>query len=230
MNMKTTALILLLALVTFGCTAPVPETPTPTPAALQPPAATVEPAPSATPDAGPPVSHAMADYRAFDFGAQLCSAKWTNNGVDLPCPGGDLDNSPDGYVALYNGAELGVQPGFPVILTYPAQNTFQGIFGRFPAYKVNQGDEFYTHVDCLPRALCYVEFAFEYYDQNGAYHDGFAKHPMHGMDSLEEFRVDLSPLAGQVIEPVLVLRAVSERASAYGVWIAPVLLSYAAPQ
>lgn len=228
--MKTSALIVLLALVTFGCTAPVPETPTPTPAALQPPTATVEPAPSATPDAGPPASHAMADYRAFDFASQLCSAKWTNNGVDLPCPGGDLANSPDGYVALYNGAELGVQPGFPIILTYPAQNTYDSIFGRFPPYAVKQGDEFYTHVDCLPRADCDVEFSLEYYDQGGAYHNGFAAMRMRGSDPLQEFRADLSPLAGQVIEPVLVLRPLSQRASAYGVWIAPVLLSYAAPQ
>lgn len=232
--MKRTRLIMPLVLVLCGCTARATPEAAPALAVTATDIATVTPEPAPTPrpapspDAGPPASHAMADMTAFDFAAQLCNATWSNNGISIPCPGQDLSNAPDGYVALHDGAELGVKPGIPVILTYPAQNTFEGIFGRFPAYKVQQGDQFYTHVDCLPRALCYVEFGLEYYDASGAYHSGFAAHPMHGMDPIEEFIVDLSPLAGESVELVLVVRPVSERASAYAVWIGPVILSYRA--
>jgi hypothetical protein len=206
--MKRTLLMMFLVLALCSCTAQSTPELAPTLAATPTAAATLtpEPIPSPSPDAGPPVSHAMADMTGFDFAARLCSAIWSNNGINIPCPGQDLSNAPDGYVALYDGAELGVKPGIPVVLTYPAQHTFEGIFGRFPAYTVQQGDQFYTHVDCLPRALCYVEFGLEYYDASGAYHSGFAAHPMHGADPIEEFIVDLSSLAGQTVELVLVVR------------------------
>jgi len=228
--MKRTLLMMFVIFALCGCTAQSTPELAPTLAATPTAAATSTPegSPTASPDAGPPASHAMADMTAVDFAAHLCSATWSNNGINIPCPGQDLSNAPDGYVAPYDGAELGVKPGIPVILTYPAQNTFEGIFGRFPAYTVQQGDQFYTHVDCLPRALCFVEFGLDYYDASGAYHSGFAAHRMRGDDPIEEFIVDLGALAGQTVELVLVVRPVSTRANAYAVWIGPVVLSYRA--
>jgi hypothetical protein len=229
--MNRTAIALATILLTLGC-APaqvVGSSPAPEPSPTAPLAATPEAVATATLEAGPPASHAMANVVAYDFGAQLCSAAWSNNGVNIPCPGDDPANSPDGYVGLYDGVELGMNSGIPIILTYPAQNTFEGIFGRFPGYQVHDGDQFYAHVDCLPAAPCDVEFGLDYYDEHRAYHSGFAALRMHGADPLTEFRVDLSPLAGQVVEPVLVLRPFADRASAYAIWIAPVILSPGTP-
>jgi hypothetical protein len=230
MKVRPDALIGLLLLAGCG--------PLPAPATLPAPAAVAatEPQPvleaspgSATHDPGPPSSNAMADPTSFDFAAELCSATWTNNGASLPCPGADLANSPNGYVALYQGTDLGLKPGMPVILTYPAQNTFDGIFGRYPAFDVRDGDQFYAHLNCLPNYRCDVQFGLDYYDSSGAYHNDLATWRAYGMDPTEEFIVDLSPLAGQRIEFVLALRPMSDRASAYALWINPVIISYQTP-
>jgi hypothetical protein len=228
--MVRTRLLLSMIFLACGCaTRPVTATSSaPDASPTSPLAPTSEAVGTSTPDAGPPPSHAMANNVAFDFGTHLCSATWSNNGVHLPCPGEDAASSPNGFVGLRDPNELGLKLAIPVILTYPAQNTFEGIFGRFPAYQVQRGDQFYTHMDCLPDAACDVEFGIEYYDQDGTYHSGFAAQRMQGSDPMEEFIVDLSPLADQLIELVLVVRPLSDRASAYAVWIGPVILSYPA--
>jgi len=174
---------------------------------------------------GPPQTHAMADPTALDFAADLCAAQWTNNGKDLPCPGLDVNSSPDGYVGLYDPALLNFKPGIQVILAYPAQNDYQGIFGRYPEYSVQPGDQFYTHLGCLPVVPCDVRFSLGYYDAAGSYHDDLAYWNFRGGNPIEEAFINLESLAGQSVQFVLVVRPNSGRSSAYALWIGPVILS-----
>jgi len=174
----------------------------------------------------PPQVNAAVDNTVFDFADQMCSARWMNSGRDIACPT-DLawDQTDNGYVDLTDPRGLNLKESARVLVTYPAQNGFTGIFGRYPAYRVNAGDQFYAHLGCMTGFSCDVEFSLEYYDLDGKYHDGFARWNYHASEPLLEAIADLTPLAGQRVEFVLVVRPQSQREDAWAIWIDPKIIS-----
>ena len=232
MSFRRIALLTFIPLAACSTAAPTPPFSDTRPAPVFSPIPTLTVLPATAPLVDiPPTPVEVDSIIGFDFVAELCNARWTNNGNDLPCPGGgDPRNSPDGYVRLYDAATLGVNESNSAILTYPAQNTFEGVFGRYPEYEVHSGDQFFTYVTCISEAPCDVNYALDYYDGNGGYHSDFASWDYRGNEPMKEVIVELSPLAGEKLEFVLALRPNNSRESAFALWIGPRIILTTANQ
>ncbi len=158
------------------------------------------------------------DNVALDFAALTCSAVWSNNAYYLPCPG-HLDEIEQGYVEY---SDHGVAEGMksvvaPLISMLPGQGDGNGIglFGRYPALMIYPGDTFRVTLTCHQYSPCNAEFALEYYDQNGTYRDTDWSWMHQEGDGFIDISVDLSSLAGQSVELMLVMR---EKGSAENNW------------
>ncbi|MEW6404600.1 MAG: hypothetical protein AB1649_22615 [Chloroflexota bacterium] len=182
--------------------------------------------PTVTAEAGPPQTNASANTTAFDFVDQMCNALWTNSGQEIPCPTDIMPELIDvGYVNLFDPELLDLKASTKVLVTYPAQNEFSAIFGRFPAYSVKGGDEFYAHLGCIVNSQCDVEFALEYYDEHGQYQAEYAKWRYNAGEPMIEAIAELTPLEGQNVEFVLAVRPQSRREDAWAIWINPQIIN-----
>ncbi len=208
-----------------GSSANATATPQPTQTDLPTVAPTGTPVPTATatftptPDPasiGLPTETAGTD--AFDFVATMCKAEWFTRSGSLPCPG-DPNNPDPGFAISLPGDKQGLAPGFPVLLMYPPQDTYETIFSKYPAFTVQKGDRFRAVLDCRAHSFCDVEFALEYYAPNGK--AGLAQWPH--IFSADPIVVDLSldGIAGLKVQFGLSVRGMGNRIDAYGVWLYP---------
>lgn len=188
-------------------------------------AATGTPVPTATstftptPDVaaiGLPTEAAGTD--AFDFVATMCKAEWFTRSGSLPCPG-DPKNSDPGFVLSLPGDQQGLAPGFPVLLMYPPQDTYETIFSKYPAFPVQKGDHFRAVMDCRAHSFCDVEFALEYYGPNGK--AGLAQWSHLFSDDPIVVDLPLDGIAGLKVQFGLSVRGLGNRIDAYGVWLYP---------
>jgi len=165
----------------------------------------------------------------LDFVADMCDARWTNNGAEIPCPG-DLTDTEYGYVGLFEDEAVleGRTIDLPALLTIPAHSDLLGVFGHYPPFTVQYGDEFRTFITCAEGSECDVTFHLEYFDAQGGYHtmlQGF------GIDSLASIsglrppgipiQLNLDSLAGLTVEFLLVVREHDDFDGAQAVWVAP---------
>ena len=183
--------------------------------------ATDIPEPSATPTPVPEVF--------YNFLASACEAEWTNNGQTLECPGEQWHIIGPGYVGVLEDAvvEGDVQLDEPVLLTHPSNNqTYYGIFGAYPPITIQEGDEFRATIGCLygvEAESCDADFALEYYDEAGEYvNPGLQWHVVYD-GQMTEVSADLSFLAGQTVQLILVVRDNGEPFGDYAVWVFPTL-------
>jgi len=234
--MKNILLLLLFTPILTGCAAP-PASATPPPA----PTTAVEHSPTPWPlDATVPrtptpdpnllsFDKPEAGTVALDFITSMCNANWTNNGAHIACPG-DPNDTTDGYIGLFEDQAVldGRTLDQPALLTIPAHSDRLGIFGQYPPFTVQYGDEFRTFISCADGSECDVTFHLEYVDAQGGYHtmqQGF------GIDSLASIsglrppgipiQLSLDSLAGLTVELLLVVREHGESNGAQAVWVAP---------
>lgn len=161
---------------------------------------------------------------AFDFTTRLCEAIWMNSiHSGLPCPG-DINNPLEGYVGLLSGIDQGLDPGYPMILLMPASKNGGGIFGRYPKFTVEMGDEFRATLACKTNSNCDVEFTLGYYDENGKYQEPFPiEHYRQVTEPPINYVIPLGELNGRNLEFMLVVRAAyqSDPLAAWALWINP---------
>jgi hypothetical protein len=206
-------------------TAPEPTLPPPTVAPTPEPATALpEEPPKELPTVvklGPPEGAEIL----YDFTEHLCEAAWVNNGAAFDCPG-DAAKTDLGYVAIIEEPLLNnIFFDNKALLIIPAYNgQFLGAFGRFPARTIQTGDKFYAGLTCLNED-CNVEFALEYYDAQGVYHDDLAvSRPYQNPAAGDEIAdITLDALAGQTVELTLVVRSQNFNNPDEALWIAPVL-------
>jgi len=132
------------------------------------------------------------------------------------------------------------------MLTHPATNTSLGqsqIFGTYPPFTVQPGDQFRATVGCLsswetlygwPATGCKVQFALEYYDAAGTYHSYQQMTPWTAWEetydgAITTVNVDLSPLAGQTVRFTLVVRDQGNPKGDYALWVEPHIWRLAQP-
>ncbi len=180
--------------------------------------------PPATPNLLP-IQTAKPGTVVLDFVALVCNAKWTNNSYEIPCPGNPADAS-KGYIQSGGNpvAEGDIPVYFPVLAGLPGQGGLNGLglFGRYPALKIQDGDTFKAMMACQEPNPCEVEFALEYYDVQGNYHDEMNwkwRHKYGG--GVFPVTVDLTPLAEQTVELVLVVRDEGQSQEDWVLWIYP---------
>ena len=194
---------------------PLPPSQTPQPPTAVPPTVTV-----ASPTQ-PPLGTI-----ALDFVALLCDAKWMNGARHLTsCPDPNTDHS-GGYAAVIDPTTEGLSAGTPVILTIPAWSGGAALFLRYPTLNVHAGDHFRATLRCSGplNPQCAVQFALEYFDQQGKYHSPFLQ--WNYDPSMPDIQVDadLTALTGQNVDFVLTLRPNNETPQQdVAVWIAPVI-------
>lgn len=219
------AFLLLIGACRFGQAAATPTSLPPTTTKTNAPTATTPPTAAPTATKAPKV--------IYDFLELACQAHWTNNGQDLLCPGAQYDNIGSGYVGVIEDPVLegNLRLGEAVLLTHPAANgRFYGIFGAYPPIQIEAGDQFVAGLACLEgieASGCRVQYALEYYDEDGTYYGsdktGWAWNE--GQDrTINTIHVDLSRLAGQTVQLILVVRDQGDPNGDYAVWINPRLL------
>ena len=156
---------------------------------------------------------------ALDFIALLCNADWMNGAQHLAaCPAVNADQS-GGYAAT-SDALSDQFPNTPVLLMVPNANA---LFLRYPAFQVGAHDRFHTTLLCGTSASCDVQFALEYYDAQGKYHEFMKWDYKTGAPPIV-VDLDLSALAGQSVDLVLTLRlfhAIESPQHDNGLWVAP---------
>ncbi len=234
------ALLLIAALVLSGCrmnavnrlvngggsslptgTQPPVPTPIPTniPTSTPVPTATATLTPTPNPSAvGLPTETSGTD--ALDFVAAMCKADWFTEGGSLPCPGNE-NNSNGGFVLSLPGGQQDLPSGYPVLLMYPPQQTYDTIFSKYPAFKVQKGDRFRAVLECRLHSFCDVEFGLNYYNPGSNATTGIAHWPYRFTDNPITVDYSLDGLAGLTVQLGLSLRASGPAIDAYGVWVLP---------
>lgn len=193
-------------------TKPLPtstETELPTETAL-PPTATETSQPATEAPLAFPIQIPKPDTVVLDFVAQACQAKWANGAVELPCPG-NLDETDEGYIAPADQAiaEGQIQMDAPTLVGKPGLGGEHGagLFGTYSPLTIQPGDTFHAVIACQAGSPCKDEFALEYIDAQGKYQHEMNWSWQHAYGGGPvPLTVDLSPLAGQTVQLVLVVR------------------------
>jgi len=166
---------------------------------------------------------------AYDFVASACDANWKSNSGALPCPGTEGDDA--GYVLKLSSPRMenGVTENKPGLLTVPRHTANGFIQGKYPAFKVQQGDHFLTKVNCQYKATtCDVLFRFEYQIGDGKVKPLIEWHEIYegGHYTVD---LDLSFLAGQKVKFYLTVSANDSKGKDYALWLAPRILRQGTP-
>ncbi len=189
------------------------------PAATLTPTISLTPAVTQTPTLTPPNSGLI-----YDFSANVCKAEWRSQAGELLCPGTTADGQ--GYVMKLQNPRLetGSHEANPVLLTHPQIVTDGAITGRFPAIPIQSGYHFTATIGCLSGANnCNVIYQLNYSINNGTpvnlqqweqAHDG----------SIQGVDVDLSFLAGQNVQLILVVLAKGAPDQDQALWVYPRIL------
>ena len=220
------AIILLAGCAFPGESTQTISTPEETEALLPPPSETSEPEPTEELFSSP-----RAGFIAFDFVARMCDATWSNSVLYIPCPG-DSEVDDEGYVLLLDEVMLDTETtiDLPSLLTVVPQGTnFGGIFGHYPSFTVQAGDQFRTVLGCMHTGgLCNVDFELQYFDTYGNFQRlnfGSTPWPFSDISVSDEpylvIQEDLTPLAGQTVEFTLVVRDQDDEGDDLAVWVAP---------
>lgn len=214
--------------VLLAACAPATASPARAPTATRP---IFTPVPTFTATAEPPALTILSDQPGtivMDFVARACEAKWSNNAYNFPCPG-DLTDTSKGYIEYSDHTiiEGMVSVSAPVLIGLPGQGGGSGIglFGHYPSVTMQPGDRFISTLACQGDALCDVEFALEYFDRNGTYHAENRWRWQHQAgDGPLDIDLDLTSLAGQTVDFMLVVREKGPAQDAWTVWIHPRIL------
>ncbi len=186
--------------------------------------ATASPTVTRTP--GPPMPATVtppASGVVYDFTANLCRAEWRSQagGPALPCPGTSGDSS--GYVMRLERPvlETGAIETSPVVLTVPQLTAGGAITGRFPAITVQRGDHFRATLGCLyGQSRCSVTYQLNYSVAGGdPVNLGEWTQAYDG--SIQGIDVDLSRLAGQQVELILVALSGEQALDDQAAWVYP---------
>ncbi|MFN8382432.1 MAG: hypothetical protein U0V02_10850 [Anaerolineales bacterium] len=162
-----------------------------------------------------------ATNTVYYFALDVCNAKWTNNGKDIPCPSVQGQNG-SGYVGSLSQVELNLPYMANALLTIPAQDgNFRDIFGTFPARKIEFADFFRAQLYCMPNSQCDVTFSLGYYDGNGKFQEPFPAWPYKYTEAPRLINFPLDVLAGQTVQLTLVVRDNGDPSNDFAVWVEP---------
>lgn len=160
----------------------------------------------------------------FDFYAQAPNASWGNASQSLPYPG--QEGSAEGYATpktnptLENGA-----PASGNALLMVPQQVYNGvIYGVFPAFTVQSGDEFRATIGCAQGASdCYARFTLQYLDSNNALYTLWSFDERYD-GLIYSARVPLNAIAGKTVRFVLKIRAAGSASGDQAFWVNPVIV------
>ncbi len=163
--------------------------------------------------------------KVVNFITQACSADWRSSKGKVSCPS-SKDNFVSGSVRISSSSKLegGYQEDEKALIVVPSDGSDGVISGKYPAFKVKDGDQFTAIIGCLDSSPdCSVRFQVNYVIGDGSvnnlkswnqYYDG----------EFNRVTVDLSPLAGKTVNLILtVLNKDGSSDDDRAFWLAPVI-------
>ncbi|MGB2895103.1 MAG: PA14 domain-containing protein, partial [Anaerolineales bacterium] len=175
------------------------STATPTPTPTETPTPEETPTPTAT-------STGVSDDNpilVYEFLTDLCKASWRSEAGELSCPG--QENASGGAVFQSSGQSLenGVSSGASGIVLFPPNELDGWIEGRFPDFKIQDGDRFLVTFSCISGNIeCDVHVGVKYRDISGTVNMLGMWHEVYDA-KVQEVDLDLSPLAGKNVEFII---------------------------
>jgi hypothetical protein len=162
----------------------------------------------------------QGDY-VYDLARDYCAAVWWSATGRTPCPG--FIDSPDGFVQLVSSADLeNRRENEPTLWVHPNEDDDGFIEGRYPSYKVEDGDHFKAWVGCLQDyKRCNLTFYLDYEDSRGR---------RYRLDSWDEtldgqvssIDLDLSHISGERIQLILGVQTNNaNQDDSQGFWFVP---------
>jgi hypothetical protein len=157
----------------------------------------------------------------YNFVDQACTAGWSTNAGDLPCPG--TVGAPEGFVVRLDDPKLegGRAENEPGLWTRPPSDGDGWIRGEYPAFKVKEGDRFRALLACLDGAVgCKVKFLLQRRTGSDAIKTLASwTEKLDGEYHVVEF--DLSSLEGKNVTFILALDTRGEANADEAVWVQP---------
>jgi hypothetical protein len=173
----------------------------------------VKPAP--THNAGTPV----------DFVGDFCKAEWRTTAGKITCPSSH-ENFSDGSIQRRSGATLtgGYLEDETVLVTIPHSGSSGIISGRYPAFKIQDGDQWTSIIGCLDDSpKCSVTFQLNYSISGGSV-ETLASWKEKDNGDFDRVTVDLSSLAGKSVQIILTVLNDGSSTDDRAFWLVPHIL------
>ncbi len=158
----------------------------------------------------------------YDFTDQYCASGviWTTGAGTLSCPGAPGDS--DGWVRKANVPTLenGTTEDEPGLLTHPEMVNNGWIRGTYPEIIVTEGVYFKAIVGCNSTENCDVKFKLNYIIDGGSEQTLATWHEVQD-GTFNKVEVDLSSLAGEEVQFVLLVEANGSSSNDEALWLAP---------
>lgn len=170
----------------------------------------------------------------YNFAGNYCLANWESNAGKLPCPGKDDDNR--GFVVKLDNPVMEdyAHTNSVSIYTHPLWNDNDAwneeehkggwIEGVYPPVTVQSGQRFMAGIGCLEgSATCDVNFMLDYRVAGEAWKTLTPEGAWHEVndETVRRLEVDLTPLAGKVVEFKLKVDAAGNAGQDWAVWVFP---------
>ncbi len=158
----------------------------------------------------------------YDFTENYCASgvNWTSSAGSLPCPGSVGDA--DGWVIRIDEPylESGYHDDEPGLQVRPEPVNDGWIKGTFPKISVTEGVNFITIIGCYNDYDCDVKFKLNYKIDGGSEKTLATWHEVQD-DQFNRVEVDLSSLAGEEVQFILLVEANGSPANDRAFWFAP---------
>jgi hypothetical protein len=161
-------------------------------------------------------------HNPVDFLDEYCKAEWRTSIGRISCPSAHQDFS-DGSIQRREGATLtgGYEENETMLVTIPSSGSSGIISGRYPAFKVEDGDEFTAIIGCLDDSpKCYVSFQLNYSISGGAVQT-LASWKEKDNGNFERVTVDLSSLEDKTVQIILTVLDNGSSTDDRAFWLAP---------
>lgn len=159
---------------------------------------------------------------AYNFAEKACDAAWSTPNGSLACPGNESSVS-TGYVVKKTDAkrEDGVTENELSLVTRPNAANDGVIFGIYPAFKVQDGDQFRSIVNCeYNSAGCNVTFKLKYQVGGGDFVELASWHEVYE-GKFNDVVVNLSTLAGKDVKFLLYVKNNNTATNNKALWVLP---------
>lgn len=157
---------------------------------------------------------------AFDFRANACEADWRNDSNSLPCPG--TEGHEEGFVLVLDSPIM--EDGKSIgngLLTHPERENDGLITGKYPNFRVENGDRFQATLGCLDKANdCDMIYRLQFQIGNGEIRTLGQWRELYEGES-NSISVDLSFLSGERVRFILTVLANGSSHEDYALWINP---------
>jgi len=158
----------------------------------------------------------------FDFTKNFCASgvNWTSGAGALPCPGTIGDN--DGWVVKIDNPilENGYKDDEPGLQVHPEKVNDGWIKGTFPEISVTDGVSFIAIIGCYEDYDCDVKFKLNYKISGGSEKTLSTWHEVQD-NKINRVKVDLSSLAGEKVQFILLVESNGPDTEDRAFWFAP---------